>query len=696
MKITSYRNTGGTETQRILTLENALNAMRTETKSKPVSALRHNLQFIPPGVRSDYTEKLPIFIFGGVYKKTGSEQVLTCYNGLITLEVNKLTGINEARKLRDLASTFPQTLACFVGASGKSVKIIIPFTLPDGILPKSPEQINIFHAQAYRDAVKWYQPQLRREIDLKKPVPERGCRMSYDPELYYNPGAAAIRMEQPLRMPEEATFTEILQTTNDPLLRLLPGYERNRIISTLFDTCLLEALNLIGGINWEKDDLKPFLTKLAENCYQSGIPEEEAVKWTLLHRDLKRYEIQIRTNFRSVYTLSRKFGGKPCITSSMTLVAQLEEFMKRRYQFRRNTIKGLVEYRELKSFYFDFRPVTKQVMNSISLNATAEGLNAWDADIKRYIESDRIPVYNPIEEFLFSLPSWDGKDRIRALAATIQCNNPRWHDLFYIWFLSMVAHWQQIDRHHANSTLPLLVGNQGCGKSTFCLNLLPPELRDYYTDSIDFSNRRNVELALGRFALINMDEFDSISPSYQGFMKHILQKATVQTRLPYAGTTDAIRRYATFIATSNNFDLLSDPTGNRRFICVEIEGIIDYSQPIDYRQLYAQALQAIRTNERYWFNHEEEAYITLCNQRFLRTLPEEEVVLAYFRKPKENEPYNELTCTEMLEYIRGKNKGFKYSRTATINLGRSLRNTFAWRRLSRGTVYRVVQRVIID
>lgn len=692
MKITSYRNTSGVETQRILTLENALSAMRTETKSKPVSALRHNLQFMLPGVRSDYVEKLPIFIFGGVYRKKGSEQKLISYNGLVTLEINKLTCTNEARKLRDLASTLPQTLVAFVGAIGKSVKIIIPFSLPDGTLPQSPEEICIFHSQAYRDAVKWYQPQLKREIDLKKHVVERGCRMSFDPGLYYNPEAVAIRMEQPLRMPDAPTFSEVLHTNNDPLQRLLPGYERNRIISTLFDTCLMEALNMIGGIDWEKDELKPFLTKLAENCYQSGIPEEEAVKWTLLHRNLRRYEIQIRANFRSVYTLSRKFGGKPCITSSMTLVAQMEEFMQRRYQFRRNTIKGLVEFRELKSFYFDFRPVTKQVMNSISLNATAEGLNAWDADIKRYIESDRIPVYNPIEEFLFSLPTWDGKDRIRSLAACIRCKNPRWHDLFYIWFLSMVAHWQQIDRHHANSTLPLLVGDQGCGKSTFCLNLLPPELRDYYTDSIDFSNRRNVELALGRFALINMDEFDSISPSYQGFMKHILQKAVVQTRLPYAGTTDTIRRYATFIATSNNFDLLSDPTGNRRFICVEVEGVIDYTQPIDYKQLYAQALQAVRKNERYWFTHEEERDITICNQQFLRIIPEEEIVLTYFRNPEEDELYKELTCAEMLEFIRVKQKGFKCSKTATIALGRSLKNQFASRRLSRGTVYRVTER----
>ncbi|NDV57759.1 BT4734/BF3469 family protein [Bacteroides sp. 519] len=689
MQITTYRKTNETQTQRVLELETVLKNLQTETKAKPVTALRNNLIYNSGGKRSDYADKLPALVFSGVFKKKGSEQELVTYNGLVMLEITKLTGIKEAVQWRDVASTFPQTLLAFVGSSGRSVKIIIPFSLPDGSLPRDYELIKMFHAQAYREAVKWYQPQIKREIELKKPDLDRGCRLSYDPDLYYNPHATPIRMEQPVRTPAEPTYREVQQAIKDPLLRLIPGYERNEIISTLFDTSLYDALNMIDGIDWEKDELKPFLTKLAENCYQSGIPEEEAVKWTLLHRDFRKYEIHIRANFRAVYSLAKKFGGKPCITSSMTLVAQLDDFMERRYQFRRNTIKGMVEYRELKSFYFDFRPLTKEAMNSISLNATAEGISAWDADVKRYLHSDRIPVYNPIEEYLFALPHWDGKDRIRILANTVRCNNPRWADLFYTWFLSMVAHWQRVDNRHANSTLPLLVGDQGCGKSTFCLNILPPELRDYYTDSIDFSNRRTVEQALGRFALINMDEFDSISPSYQGFMKHILQKAVVQTRLPYAGTTDAIRRYATFIATSNNFDLLSDPTGSRRFICVEVEGIIDYSQPIDYKQLYAQAVHAIRNGEHYWFSHEEEAYITSCNQRFVRTLPEEEILLAYFRSPVGDEPFEELTCGEMLERIRSKNTGFKCSKTAAITLGRSLRNKFVNRRLSKGTVYKV-------
>lgn len=690
MKVTQYRNYENVHTQRILSMETAITAMQTEIKSRPVSDMRQKLSSAMPGVKYEYVQKVPRIAFGGSFRKNGSEQVLTSYNGLVLLEVNNLANLAEARQIRDKIATLPQTLLAFVGSSGRSVKALVPFSLPDGSLPKTIDEIEIFHAHAYQTAVNWYQPQLHMEIGLRKPSPQNTVRLTFDPTLYYNPQAIPIRIEQPLHKPEEPTYAEVQQRLNDPLQRLLPGYERHYIIDTLFETCLWDAIGKINGLQTD-EDLHPFFNQLAGNCFRSGIPEEDAMRFTLAKENLSIYEHLARTTFRNVYTLGKKFSGKPCISSAMTLTTQLEEFIQRRYQLRRNTIKGVVEYRELKSFRFDFRPLTKQVMNGMTWNALSEGIGAWDADIRRYLESDRIPIHNPIEEYLHDLPRWDGKDRVRELAARVKCNNPRWPDLFYRWFLSMVAHWQGKDRHHANSALPLLVGDQGCGKSTFCLNLLPPELRDYYTDSVDFSKRRDVELSLTRFALINLDEFDSISTSYQGFLKHIVQKAAVQTRRPHGTATEKLRRYATFIATSNNFDLLTDPTGSRRFICIEVIGIIDYTQPIDYKQLYAQAVQAIREDERYWFTHEEEAYITQSNRRFTFSTPEMEIVDLYFRSPGNNEAYKELTCGEIIRKVQYKDPYFKCSRTMAMTLGRALKGRFPNRRASRGQLYKVVE-----
>jgi len=88
------------------------------------------------------------------------QQICHSYNGCVTIEVNNLANANEAAQIRERASQLPQTLLAFIGSSGKSVKIVVPFTLPDSTLPQNRKLAEMFHAQAYREAVKWYQPQL--------------------------------------------------------------------------------------------------------------------------------------------------------------------------------------------------------------------------------------------------------------------------------------------------------------------------------------------------------------------------------------------------------------------------------------------------------------------------------------------------------------------------------------------------------
>ena len=231
----------------------------------------------------------------------------------------------------------------------------------------------------------------------------------------------------------------------------------------------------------------------------------------------------------------------------------------------------------------------------------------------------------PAEDFLYRLPGWDGKDRIRELAATVPCRNPYWTDLFHRWFLNMVSHWRGYDKKYANSVSPLLVGAQGTRKSTFCRSIMPPSERSYYTDSIDFSRKKDAELYLNRFALINIDEFDQVSSTQQGFLKHILQKPVINARRPYKRSVQSMKRYASFIATSNNADLLSDSTGSRRFICIELNGTLDHSLSVNHSQLYAQAAAALRTNERYWFTSDEETAIIRNNHQFQQIPIEEQL-----------------------------------------------------------------------
>lgn len=688
MEVTQLR--GDLKNQKIVKLSCVMNAIQSGEQSKPVNELREMLSFVMPGDRNVHADKIPILIFSAVFRNKASVQEMVRYNGLILIEVGHLINPAEVMQIRKLASEAPQTLAAFAGSGGRSVKILVVFTLPDGSLPRTKEQASFFHAEAYRRAVYYYQAQLQRKIELKPPLLEQGCRYSFDPDLYFNPSAVPLTLEQPLQMPQEVTYQEVVQGNDTPLLRMMPGTERSFTVSRYYTACMNDALEKVGGLD-EGKEIKPFLIKMAENCFRSGIPEEDALRWTLIYQELAGYEGEVRETIHSVYQLSTRFGEKPCVSSEQLLFLKTSEFMKRRYEFRRNVLLGEMEFRARGSYYFNFAPVSDLVLNSISLNAQSEGISIWDRDVKRWVYSDRVPAYHPLDDYLELLPAWDGKDHIRALADTLPTANSEWRNLFYIWFLSMVAHWKRQEHTHANSTLPLLVGPQGCGKSTWCLNLLPPSLRMYYTDSIDFGNKRDAELQLGRFALINIDEFDSVSANYQSFLKHVLQKPVLNTRQPYKRSVQQQHRYASFIATCNNFDLLTDPTGSRRFICIEVNDTIDNSLPIHYGQVYAQAISALRDGQRYWFTSEEEAAISRNNSNFQQLSVEEQLFHQYFRTATGDEEGEYLPAIEILQYLQ-KQGGIKLGTKRLTYFGRLLqKNKIPFKRTRKGTCYQVVK-----
>ncbi len=692
MKITIWRKNDSRESFSALDLSVLLDHFKTGRYRKPVTLLRHDLVHMPAYATPVMLKQLPRVIFPAVIRKKETLPLLARYNGVVVLTFKGLLGMEEAGSLRDQVGRLPQTQAAFIGASGRTVKVLVAFTLPDGALPRSEEAVRLFHAHAFRWAVAFYSGQFPNyTIRTEPPGYRQVCRVTYDPQLYCAVAPFPIRMEQPTDPPGETTYRERVAREKDPLRRMLPGWERTQILSHLYETSLHDALLQTGKAGKEEDPTE-LMRVLAGNCFRSGLEEETAVRYTLREFRGALPEVAVRQLFRNFYLRTTGFGGAPVLPPAQLLALRTDEFMNRRYIFRFNSQKGVTEYMERHALFYEFRPLTDRVMNTIALEAMQEGINLWDKDVKRWVNSHRVPVYAPVEDYLFCLPRWEGRDHIRKMAARVPCGNSRWPDLFYRWFLSMVAHWSRRLTTYANATSPLLVGGQGTGKSTFCRQLLPPELREYYTDSIDFGRKRDAELFLNRFALINMDEFDQITPSQQGFLKHILQKPVVNTRKPNQSAVTELRRYASFIATSNHADLLTDTSGSRRFIGVAVTGKIDNHTPVNYQQLYAQAVYALRRDVRYWFTPEEEAELTRANREFEKPDILEQLFLHYYRVAEEGEPCEVLSPMEILTAIRRKSRMVLPPGKLTY-FGRLLKKLGARsKRSARGTLYFVIGR----
>ena len=178
-----------------------------------------------------------------------------------------------------------------------------------------------------------------------------------------------------------------------------------------------------------------------------------------------------------------------------------------------------------------------------------------------------------------------------------------------MWLVGMVAQWRESDKQlTGNALTPLLIGRQGCGKTRFCKILLPPELRDYYNDKINFKNEFDLNIALTSFALINIDEFDKTTSSQQIVLKYLLSSADVKFRPPYGKTIKQYRRYTSFIGTTNQQKPLVDPTGSRRFACIgddEIKTLIkeneSYQRMNDLVEMIGETFRKPKEGEGKWW-----------------------------------------------------------------------------------------------
>ena len=357
-------------------------------------------------------------------------------------------------------------------------------------------------------------------------------------------------------------------------------------------------------------------------------------------------------------------------------IVSMMQLLESRYNFRYNTVMKYVEYLPKDKGWYGYRPVEPRVQKRMTLEVQLSDIRVSIKDVRNFLESDYIKNYNPIEEYLFQCyDKWDGKDHIRALARTVPTANPHWADWFYTWFLGMVDQWRGYShRQYGNSVAPLLISKQGYNKSTFCRRLLPPELQWGYSDNLILSEKRQVYQAMAQFMVINLDEFNQISPQVQqGFLKNLIQLPTLKYKPPYGSHVMEFPRLASFIATSNMKDILSDPSGNRRFIGVELTGPIDVSIRPNYQQLFAQALSALNNGEKSYFDAQQVKLIMKSNSQFEIIQPIDQYFLLYFELVDDEKEGDYLTAAEIFDYLK-KQIGSSLKVNSLMGFGRKLAN----------------------
>ena len=370
-----------------------------------------------------------------------------------------------------------------------------------------------------------------------------------------------------------------------------------------------------------------------------------------------------------------------------SLLEDLEIYLFKVYDFRFNVLTEQTEYRKKGESVFHL--VDQRVLNTLCMKVRKQGINCWDKDVSRLLLSEQIPDFHPFTEYADSLPEWDGVDRVSELARRVS-DEALWVSGFHRWMLGMVAQWMKLEGQCANAVAPLLVSTeQGRCKSTFCSIILPEELQRFYIDKFDLTSVSGCEQKLSQFGLINMDEFDRYSVRSMANLKNLMQLKKLTFRKSHRSYYSQLPRIASFIGTSNQKELLTDTTGSRRFLCVEVKEKIDCTRP-DYAQLYAQLKAELLAGERFWFTSEEEKEIQEHNRFFYRQSPEQEIFFRCFRLPKEGEEAMLLSPTEIFCRLQKKYPA-AFRGSNAVNMGRMLIGLGVERVRTRyGSAYRVV------
>ena len=378
----------------------------------------------------------------------------------------------------------------------------------------------------------------------------------------------------------------------------------------------------------------------------------------------------------------------------------LKEFLGDRYELRNNVVAGRLEFRLRDGSEAAFRQLTYEAENSIILDALTRlgKMKGLKGMLTMLLHSEEVPEYDPVREYLTTLPRWDGRNRVAELFGRLPGISSENIYRCTIWLRSAVAHWLKMDLLHGNDSVPTLIGDQGCGKTVFCRRMLPPALQEYFLDRINLSNKFDKDMALTNNMIVVLDEFDQYTTSQQASLKQSISRSTVNARPILKGAQVLRHRYASFLATTNNPRPLNDPTGSRRYLCIRLTpgSIIDNLSPIDYDQLYAQVVEEVcERGMRYWFEPEETRQIQLDNEQFEHVLELDDIVQACFRKPKANETARDYTMNEIIELITMRYPHVECGPSMKVRVGVAMRKRgFEQHRHHRGTGYVLIPRQV--
>jgi hypothetical protein len=563
--------------------------------AEQVRELRHSLaHWRGLGIDRTWNMTVERITPAALIRQSGGNWLLMSYAGIIMLKVDNVFTTEEKTAIRRAAASLPMTLMAFEGASGMSMYVLVRVGAMKNKVGTTVEEAEEFHQTAFRQVSALYNALLPKCVN-----PKVGSRLtddfmlSIDPKCFFRKEAEPFLVTPDLQLPERPQDEH--DAALEELLLPVPTMSQYR-----------EYYDERWAMAWERAEQKfreegrdrateedrGFMLALVEACFELHIPLPEARARMLTKLLVQGQDVEACVNG---YYERHDPSAMPKSQAPQDVVG-LQRWLLKNYEFQRNAITKGCLYRP-RTTSGDWQVVGPAEQSTITLEAMKVGLRVNRGNVRDFFASNLVPLRDPVVDYLKHAEEvgWDGQDRIEALASCVPTGYAAWPRLWHVWFCAFVHQMQGGDGLHGNALMPLLIGEQGAGKSNFCRALLPPELRWGWLEKVDFSDQKKVMRLMATSLLINLDEFNQTSRNLQqGSLKNLLQLPDV--RVSTGGVFEIRPRRASFIGTCNPAEVLADDTGSRRYICVKLRQKQDIEIPVDldYVQLYAQAVYELR------------------------------------------------------------------------------------------------------
>ena len=538
---------------------------------------------------------------------------------------------DELERVKTLMRTSYHARLGYESISGLGYHVVVPFLLPDGIdtdMQADAKRAEEIYQRAYRFIANQYAVWCGHPMDRECKNVNRMMGLSHDPQAVYRPDARQIRL----------TREELGIDKDGRLVRMKTPKQavdkQGTPVSVHLGDHLERAVRMVedADMAFAPGNRHNFVMRVSFILNRMGVDQDEAAE--AVDREwLGQMDGRPSDVLHSCYkTASDEFGM--WLPQGTTLKTELiKSFLGTKtlqYDLLTQKTRHLTDdgqWRELKD----------RDENDLYIECCAEtDTNITEKLFHTVLNSSVVPEVNPLRDYVMALPQWtdDQPDYIQQTAAMVHMATPDeqqlWHECFRKWFVAMVAGWT--DDSIVNHQVIVFVGRQGIFKSTWINRLLPPQLTAYTTDNVDIERLdKDEQLRAAEYGLINIDELDKLTDRQLNKLKQMITTTNVDVRAPFGHHKEKRMRVASYAASGNKQEFLTDQTGNRRWLPFHVVSIDSpYTHHMPYEGMYAQALHLLQSGFNYWFDLADIQQLEAHVETFMVPQSEEELIPVYF------------------------------------------------------------------